>query len=164
MLTRRAAWCALAGLTAVLYGALAWLWLTALLPEAGGLMPFDARLTGYTPAEARAFLGALTAEGRGAYLGPVRGLDTVFPIALAALLAWPLLARTRGAWRALALLPLAYLAADLVENARVAALLLAEAPSPAAIGAASRATVTKYAFLFLGTIALGVTYVRTRRL
>ncbi|QXT39554.1 hypothetical protein [Gymnodinialimonas ceratoperidinii] len=163
-MTEGRAWRGLAGLTAALYGGLAWLWFAALVPEAGGMSPFDARLAGYSAAEGRAFLQALSDQGRAVYLGDVHRLDTVFPIALAALLGWPLWRRPSGAWRILALLPLFYLGADLIENARVAALLRAEAPSDPMFLAASRATVTKYAFLILSAIALGGVYMRTRTL
>ena len=78
---------ALALLTGAVYAALIWTGATAVIPEAGGMWPFDLRATGYTPSEATAFLAALSADGRAAYLGPVAMLDTLFPPLLGLLLA-----------------------------------------------------------------------------
>lgn len=153
----------LALLTAILYSGLAWLWFVELIPGSGGLQPFDSRFFGYTAAEGQAYLAVLTDEARQVYLSDVRMLDTVFPISLAALLAWLLIRRAPGVWGALAVLPLAYLGVDMLENARVAAILLHDAPTDQMIEAASQATVAKYGFLMVTAIALGAVFVTTKR-
>lgn len=162
-MTEMRLWRGLALLSAALYCGIAWMWLVELIPGARGLTPFDARFFGYTPADGTAYMNALADDARAVYLGDVRLLDTIFPIALAALLAWPLLRLPTGAWRVLAILPLGYLAADLIENARVAKILLAEAATADMFIAASQATVAKYGFLIISMIALGAVYVTTRR-
>ncbi|GAB5448505.1 hypothetical protein [Gymnodinialimonas sp.] len=153
----------LAMLTAMLYSGLAWLWYVELIPGAGGLQPFDSRFFGYTAAEGQAYLAALSDEARQVYLNDVRMLDTIFPISLAALLGWLLVRLAPGPWGALAVLPIAYLGADLLENARVAAILLHAAPTDQMIEAASQATVAKYGFLIVTVIALGAVFVTTKR-
>lgn len=153
----------LALLTAILYSGLAWLWYVELIPGAGGLQPFDSRFFGYSAAEGQAYLAALSDEARRVYLGDVRLLDTVFPICLGTLLAWLMIRLAPGVWRALAILPVAYLAADLWENARVAQILLHEAPTAQMIVAASQLTVAKYGFLMVTVIALGAVFVTTKR-
>lgn len=153
----------LALLTAILYSGLAWLWYVELIPGADGLQPFDSRFFGYTAAEGRVYLAALSEEARQVYLGDVRLLDTVFSMCLAGLLTWLLVRRAPGVWRALATLPMAFLVADLLENARVAAILLHGAPTAEMFGAASAATVAKYGFLMLTAIALGAVFVTTKR-
>lgn len=162
-MTEARAWRGLALLAAALYCGLAWVWFVELVPGADGLTPFDARFFGYTPAEGAAYLRALTGDARAVYLSDVRLLDTIFPIALAALLAWPLLRLPTGAWRVFAILPLGYLSADLIENARIAKVLLADVAAPELFIAASQATIAKYGFLIISMIALGAVYVTTRR-
>lgn len=153
----------LALLTAILYSGLAWLWHAKLIPGSGGHQPFDARFFGYTAAEGQAYLAALTDEARTVYLTDVRLLDSISPFALTALLGVLILRYTRGFWRLLVILPLGYLAADLLENARVAQLLLQDVVTPQMIEAASQATVAKYGFLMITTIALGAVFVTTKR-
>ena len=54
------------------------LWsLPKIAAEAGGLTPFDMRPGGYSLAEARAFLAALSPEGTAFYLGVQHRLDMV---------------------------------------------------------------------------------------
>lgn len=92
-----------------------------------GLPTFDARFTGYSVADARIYLEALTTQGRDLYLGPFRVLDTFLPILLTATLAgliWRLSDGCHLSLRLMALLlPLDYLAADLAENAKVAQII-----------------------------------------
>lgn len=152
----------LALLTAILYSGLAWLWYAKLIPGSGGLQPFDARFFGYTAVEGQTYLAALTDEARAIYLTDVRLLDTVFPVTLAALLGVLILRYTRGSWRVLAVLPLGFLVADLLENARVAQLLLQDVVTSQMIEAASQATIAKYGFLMLSAIALGAGFVTTK--
>ncbi len=119
---------------------------------AGGLMPFDVRLFGYTQASAQAFLDALGPDGRAFYLGVQLRIDALFP-ALFALVTgfalWWLYVEKSGPMR-LAILVLPALGAvfDYLENARIAAMLRAVNPSPDLVAAASQATVLK--FLFVG--------------
>lgn len=133
---------ALALLTGAVYGALIWTGVTAVMPEAGGLLPFDLRATGYTEAEAAAFLAALSADGRAAYLGPVAMLDTLFPPLLGLLLASLI-------WRwgrpLLAPVPFLYVAVDLWENAVVGRMLASN--DAALAGSASNLTQAKFALL-----------------
>ncbi len=134
------------GLTA-LAGLIAMRIWTLPMIEAAGLPMLDVRMGGYTPDEVRAFLARLGAEGRAAYLGPQRVLDTLMPVALTAalgLLIYRLVAR--WSWwigAALALVPLIYFAFDMLENAQVAAILRAPAPSDTMAETASRYTVAK---------------------
>ncbi|GGD38217.1 hypothetical protein GCM10011358_22520 [Sinisalibacter lacisalsi] len=134
------------GLTA-LAGLIAMRIWTLPMIEAAGLPMLDVRMGGYTPDEVRAFLASLGAEGRAAYLGPQRVLDTLMPVALTAalgLLIYRLVAR--WSWwigAALALVPLVYFAFDMLENAQVAVILRAPAPSDTMAETASRYTVAK---------------------
>jgi negative regulator of sigma E activity len=144
--TARAFWL---GLALMLGGlALIYFW-SAPRIDAGGLAPFDLRTHGYTFDEARAFLTALTPEGRAVYLGPQRVADTIFPVGFAAtmmlLVFWGLKRLSRpAAWAGLAL-PLAYFAADMAENAAVAGLLRTEptALTPEQVARASTITIWK---------------------
>ena len=112
------------------------------MAAAGGLMPFDLRLTGYTLAEAQVYLQALTPAGRDLYLGPIRVNDTIFPILFALTLWLPL----RGRNRLLSLPALAYGLLDLAENHAVAGLLqIGPEVRAGAVAMASMLTVTKYA-------------------
>jgi hypothetical protein len=116
---------------------------------AGGLLPFDLRALGYDAGAARAFLTALTPEGRDLYLGPVRVNDTVFPILFTLTLCLPL----RG-WGWLWFLPaLAYGLLDLAENMAVAVLLSA-GPEVAAgqVALASGLTMAKFAAAVLAIV------------
>ena len=103
---------------------------------AGGLEPFDLRPFGYTPAEARALLYALSSIGRTYYADVQLQFDTAYPAVYALsrglLLFWvtapgrtatrplPLLARL-----GLLLLPLATAWFDYFENEGIAAMLAA---------------------------------------
>ena len=134
----------LAAATAATYALLLWTGLTRLVPETGGLMPFDLRLFGYGVPEAEAYLAALTAEGRAALLGPIRLLDTAFPLLLGALLA-VLIWRNGRRW--LAAVPFGYAAVDLWENATISGIVMRNAPEMA--DTASNLTQGKYALLVL---------------
>lgn len=153
----------LALLTAVLYSGLAWLIFVELIPGADGLHPFDSRFFGYTASEGQAYLAALSDDARQIYLNDIRLLDTVFPIALTALLVALMMRWTVGPWRALALLPLVYFAADMIENMRIAGLLTQDSVTPQMILAASTATVAKFGTFMVSVIALGAACVTTRR-
>ena len=152
-MTARAALRALAAVTAVVYAALIWVGVTRLMPEAGGQPPLDLRIMGYGVTEARAFLEALTDEGRRLWAGPIRWLDTAFPLLMGSLLA-ALILRLGRPW--LAPVPFAYTAADLWENARVREMIAAgpEGLTPAMVEGASAVTQGKFALLAMSVALL----------
>ena len=105
-------------------------------------LPFDLRALGYTLAEAKAYLAALTPQGTSLYLGPIRLNDTVFPILFTATLCLPL--RRLGDWWFLP--ALAYGLFDLAENLAVARLLRTGPDvEAAAVALASGLTQAKFA-------------------
>ena len=65
--------------------------LPAISADAGGRAPLDTSPLGYSVDEARAFVLALTDEGRALYLGAQHRLDTVFPGLLLIWSCWTLL-------------------------------------------------------------------------
>lgn len=143
----------LAAATLAVYAALIWIGVTRLLPAAGGQPPFDLRIQGYGETEARAYLLALTDEGRRLWFGPIRWLDTVFPLLMGTLLA-ALIWRLGRPW--LAPVPFAYTAADLWENARVREMIVAgpDGLSPAMAEGASAVTQGKFALLAMSVALL----------
>lgn len=157
MTLRRAYWVVFAAAIAVLAAMMVWTF-PAISNAVGGLEPFDLRPFGYNPDEARAFLSALSEQGREIYLGPQHALDSVYPALLAVVLAgavWVLIPS-----RALCLLLIAAAfagaGADYVENSRVATMLTMPGPvSDDIILAASRATVAKSALTTIAMIAVG---------
>lgn len=110
--------------------------------QSGGGIPFDLRALGYSLADAKAYLAALTPEGTALYLGPIRLNDTVIPILFTATLCLPL-RRLGELW----FLPaLAYGLFDLAENVAVARLLRAGVDVEAgAVALASGFTQAKFA-------------------
>lgn len=143
---RIAYWAVFAAALAVYAAMVGWT-LPAISRDAGGLSPFDMRPTGYSVAEARAFLAALGDEGRALYLGPQHWLDLVYPALLAVVLigAVKVLIAPRWLQFGLCLLALGGMAADYLENARVAAMLGGGPVPDALILAANRATQVKAA-------------------
>jgi hypothetical protein len=140
------------------------LWtLPHLRQAAGGRLAFDLQPTGYQPAEARALVAALGAEGRAFYLNVQHRLDTAYPalLAVALALAFRLLARGCIVW---ALTALAVLAAafDYLENMAVAVLLRAgpESISDAMVESASRWTQLKSSAASVALFALIILLVR----
>ncbi len=147
--------------TAAVYAVLVLVYLPQLW--AGGLAPFDLRLAGYDAEAAGDYLAGLSALGKAAYQGPVRLLDTLFPMLLSAVLLLPLGARawrglTAGTRLALGLPALGYGLLDLAENTAIARLLRAELPvDSGAVRVASLLTQTKFALLALAVVlALGL--------
>ncbi len=123
------------------------------LPEiaasAGGLKAFDVRPAGYSETQARAFLTALSDDGRALYLGGQHWLDTAYPALVAVTLIYALFwafPRAGNLARAVFfLVPSGAAVFDYLENARVGA-MLAMAPQDVTadmISAASSATVAK---------------------
>lgn len=134
------------------------LWsLPQVMAEAGGLVPFDLRPMGYSLAETRDFLGALSDEGRAFYLGTQHVLDSVYPtlLALTIGLGARLLFRP---WVARVVIAVAVLGmvADLAENRLVAGLLQGDPahPDPALVRWASHATLVKSIATTIGLSAL----------
>ena len=107
-------------------------------------LPFDFRPLGYTLAEAQAYLSHLSPTGTALYLGPIRLMDTVFPILLTLTLCLPMRRRDQ-LWF---LAPLTYGILDLSENIAVARLLRAGPEVQAqAVSLASGMTEAKFAAL-----------------
>jgi hypothetical protein len=132
--------------------------------EAGGLAPFDSRTGGYSYGEAVAFLSALTAEGRAAYLGPQRVADTIFPIGFVGVLALGTVLALRR-WSVIlaavaALVPLGYFVFDMLENAAVAGLLRGgvEGLTPEAVARASALTLWKFRFVDVALVLLALAW------
>ena len=78
---KTAFWLFLAAMAAIYAVMLLWT-LPTITAEADGLTPFDLRPLGYSIDEARAFLAALSDEGRALYLDTQLRLDTVYPVLL----------------------------------------------------------------------------------
>lgn len=94
----------------------------------GGLRLLDMRFTGYSVDEARSFVAAIGDEGAALYLGAQHRLDTVFPPLLGAVLflfyRW-LFPGFPGL--IIGMVSLTYVAADILENLAVVAMLRAGA-------------------------------------
>jgi hypothetical protein len=122
------------------------LWsLPRIAAEAGGLVPFDMRPTGYDLDEARAFLTALTETGRALYLGTQHRLDLAYPALLAATFALGFMILFRGPLRwVLWVLALAVVGFDWLENHAVATLLRAD---PTTLDAATVAEAARWSVL-----------------
>ena len=127
--------------------------------QAGGLVPFDMRPTGYSGDEARAFLGALSAEGKTFYLGTQHMLDRFYPglMGVALAMAIVMLFARVPVWLRYGLAATAIIGAgfDYLENARVAGMLRAAIAdvSDADIAAASQATLLKSGFDTVAMVA-----------
>jgi hypothetical protein len=117
--------------------------------SAGGLAPFDMRPGGYSFDEAKAFLGAITGEGKRLYLDVQQRLDLVYPALYGATLFFAiafLTPRSWGAWKwPLAATALPVPVFDYLENASVHGLLIAGADgvTPESVAVASRWTMLK---------------------
>ena len=148
-MTARLAFWFLAGATVVVYLFMVLLTLPYIQQQAGGLAPFDLRPWGYSFVEAKAFLAALSPEGRAYYLGPQHWLDLFFPGLIAATLYCALVVLLRpylGAnGRFVAALAILVAVFDWLENAAVATMLQAGADgiTQEMAASASRWTVLK---------------------
>ena len=151
------AFCALFAATMAFYAAIVLWSLPRISGAAGGLAPFDLRPAGYDLAQATAFLDALTPAARAQYLGAQHWLDTVYPPLLALTLGWAILWGFRDAPAVLRLGLLVPAVAgagfDLLENARVAALLRADDVTAGMVARASFATVAKSVATALAMLA-----------
>lgn len=138
----------LCGATLAVYLVMALWSLPIVSAGAGGLAPFDMRLGGYSEAEARTFLAALTPETSAFYRDVQHKLDLAYP-ALAALTLFfaiaALLPAMWGTWRFVIAAPAVFVAIfDYLENHAVARLLLAGPDAtPMMIADASQWTVLK---------------------
>jgi len=140
--------------TGIVYATMIFGTLSAISDGAAGLMPFDMRPMGYATADAQTFLDSLTDEARSLYLGPQRLLDTAFPALFGISLfgAFFVLVPHRGLRWGLIFVTVGAVAADYVENVRIARMLSHNGVLPTEIvSAASLATVTKS---ILNTIAM----------
>ena len=137
------------------------LWLIpAIEGHAGGLRVFDMRSFGYTPAEGRAFLTALDAEGTALYLTRQLPLDFLYPAAYTAF--FVLLLRRLFAGRTLLCLsPLLLTSADLTENVCSILLLRQGNGSDLLLGVASTATLIKSVLMAAVFLLLLVGIVRS---
>ena len=160
---RSAFWTCLA-LTAALYAVMAAWSLPWIAGQAGGLRPFDMRPTGYDLDDARAFVAALSVEGREFYAGVQHWLDLIYPplLALTCVLGYALIFPVRwvGLLAGVAVLGMA---ADWTENWMVARMLAAPAPADLDAGLVARAqaaTLVKSAANTLCFLALAVAGVR----
>jgi hypothetical protein len=148
-MTARLAFWFLAGATIVVYLFMVLLTLPYIQQQAGGLAPFDMRPLGYSFDEAKAFLAALSPEGKAYYLGPQHWLDLFFPGLIAATLYCALVVLLRpylGAnGRFVAALAVFVAIFDWLENSAVAGMLNAGPDGITAdmVAAASRWTLLK---------------------
>lgn len=124
---------------------------------AGGLRLLDMRFTGYTFAEAQAFVGAIGDEGRALYLGAQMWLDYIFPPLLGAVLfltyrwlfpGWPGLV--------IATMSLTSVVSDYLENMALTAMLRAgpDGMTPEMAATASQWTTVKWSLALVGLVAL----------
>ena len=140
------------------YAVLMWYMIFELSPATGGLKPFDLRIFGYSHEDAMAYLAVLRFDTAALLTGPIRIIDTSFPILFGAAGAgwiWMLSASRGTIVRLLAVaLPIAYTVFDLIENALVGRILLGAMPSVELVSMASTITMTKFACVGLSFAAL----------
>ena len=155
-------WLSLA--TALAFAALAGFAETQLRVDGMGV--FDARLLGYTLAEARAYLAALTPDQAALYGGQFRLADTAFPALLALALLLCVRRHAKGGFRlALTMAVALYLAADYTENMLIGRLLKLgpEGITEQTVATASLFTQAKWAILALNLAAISLLWARNRR-
>jgi len=135
---------------------------------AGGLRLLDMRFTGYSFAEAQAFVAAIGDQGSALYLGAQLWLDMIFPPLLGAVLflsyrwlfpGWPGLV--------IGTVSLSSVVVDYLENFAIAAMLRAgpEGITPEMAATATRWTTVKWGFSALGLAVLivGIVFKLRRR-
>jgi hypothetical protein len=138
--------------TVAVYSLMAAWSLPRIAADAGGLLPFDLRPLGYSLEEAKAFLAALSEEGRAFYRDVQHLLDLAYPALLAATLALATLLLAPASWGSvrwlLAALALPGMVFDYCENRAVAGMLDAgvDGLTKEMVGAASRWTLLKSVF------------------
>lgn len=95
-----------------------------LTKAAGGLTPFDMRLTGYSEAEARRFLSMLSEDGRTFYLRVQLRLDLLYPALLGLVLIFGFQRVYEPPWSTVfSVVALVMVSADYLENYLVAIML-----------------------------------------
>lgn len=138
-------------ITAVNYAALIGVGVVKVMPATQGLKPFDLRYFGYSYDDALTYLSVLRFDTAQLLLGPVRWLDTSFPLLFAMTLigwGWTLSTQLPRFVRALTvLLPVAYLILDYLENHLVAKMIAGMLPTMESVQFASSVTIGKFAFV-----------------
>ncbi len=127
-----------------------------IVADASGLLAFDMRPMGYSFDEARAFIAALSDQGRAFYLNVQQMLDSAYPalFAVVMVMAFSHLFTGWSRWVAMAL-ALAGAGFDYMENAAVAVMLRAgDGLTEAMVATASRWTVLKSGAVTLALLAL----------
>ena len=134
------------------------LWSLPLVSEmAGGGVPFDMRLGGYTFDEARVFLTAITDAGRDFYLNTQQLLDLFYPTLFAITVAVPLAHLVPRYWGwTLAALAITAGVMDHLENSAVAVMLRVEpdALTEVMVSTASNWTLAKSIATTIALVAL----------
>jgi len=141
------------GLTALNYLMMLVYSIPKLLSEAGGLWPFDIRITGYSVEDATEYVTTITNEGRLFYLEVQQMLDTFFPALLAVTLMITLF-RLAPKLPVLYLFPVTAALFDYYENAAVKQILLTSAPDQGLVEAASLLTGLKFAAIAISLLAI----------
>jgi len=125
-LLSRLAWLSCGAMLAI-YGVMVGITLPRIAAEAHGLLPFDLRPLGYTPAEATTFLTGLSATGVDIYRSIQHKLDIAYPALLTLTLALTIVLtappRWRGARWIVALIAVPSMVFDYLENAAVGQML-----------------------------------------
>ncbi len=134
------------------------LWTVPRIEEtAGGLRLLDMRFTGYSYGEVQEFVAAIGDEGAALYLGAQYWLDMVFPPLLGAVIflffRW-LFPGLPGL--VIGVISLTYVAADILENLAVAAILRAgvNGLTPEMAAAANQWTTIKWGLALIGLVML----------
>ena len=149
-------------------------WSLPLVSEmAGGGVPFDMRLGGYTFDEARVFLMVITDAGRDFYLNTQQLLDWFYPTLFAITVAIPLVHLVPRYWGwVLAALAIAAGALDHLENSAVAVMLRVEPNglTEAMVSTASNLSLAKSILTTIVLVALlvvlcikGIVWLKTRQ-
>lgn len=124
---------------------------------AGGLRLLDMRFTGYSYEEAQEFVSALGDEGTALYLGAQYWLDMVFPPLLGVVLFLFYHWLFPGLPGLIAgVVSITYVAADILENFSVAAMLRAGADgiTPEMVATANQWTTAKWGLALIGVVML----------
>ena len=152
-------WTCFAAAMAIYITMLGWS-LQVITEAAGGLAPFDMRPSGYTLADAKAFLSAIDPETVKYYRNVQLTLDLFFPALFTISLVlgiYFMLPTWFGVWRwVVAALPLPIAAFDYLENALISVMLASgpEKISADLVNAASRWTVLKSGFTTISILLL----------
>ena len=134
--------------------------LPAISIDANDLMPFDMRPTGYSFAEAQAFLAALSIDGNAFYQSTQQKLDMAFPALEALTVGWGMFLLSPKSWGVkrwvLALTALPGMVFDYLENIKVAVMLRAgvENLTPEMVDQASQFTLLKSGFVTISLVLL----------